>query len=96
MTTLIAVYTNDGCVGRCDAKCYNATHPDCDCICGGRNHGAGLDQAVENTTELAERWLDDYHQAKGLDPTETRSTISPQAQPTLFNLSDYSKLQQIA
>ena len=24
MTTLIAVYTGDGCAGRCDAKCYNA------------------------------------------------------------------------
>jgi hypothetical protein len=24
MTALIAVYTGDGCAGRCDAKCYNA------------------------------------------------------------------------
>lgn len=25
MTTLLAVYDSDGCVGRCDAKCYDAT-----------------------------------------------------------------------
>lgn len=24
---------------RCDAKCYNAKEPKCNCICGGRNHG---------------------------------------------------------
>lgn len=39
--------------GRCDAKCYNARHADCHCICGGRNHGAGLERARENTRELA-------------------------------------------
>jgi hypothetical protein len=54
MTTLIAVYDSDGCVGRCDAKCYEATDPDCDCICGGRNHGVGRAQAVENTAALVD------------------------------------------
>lgn len=39
MTTLLAVYDSDGCVGRCDAKCYDATHAVCDCLCGGE-HGA--------------------------------------------------------
>lgn len=24
---------------QCDAKCMNATGPDCDCSCGGANHG---------------------------------------------------------
>lgn len=58
MTTLIAVYNSEGCVGRCDARCYEATSPDCECICGGKNHGAGKQQAVENTSELAGRWLE--------------------------------------
>ncbi len=66
MTTLIAVYNKSGCVGRCDAKCYDAIHPDCDCICGGRNHGKGLDKAVEQTREECETWLDSYAKAKGL------------------------------
>ena len=49
MTTLIAVYTSDGLVGRCDAKCYEATQPACECICGGRNHGAGIQTAIDHT-----------------------------------------------
>lgn len=60
MTTLIAAYNSEGCIGRCDAKCYNATHPKCDCICGGRNHGAGIQKATDNTRELAEEWIDRY------------------------------------
>jgi len=31
MTTLIAVYTSDGCAGRCDARCYNAAEAACEC-----------------------------------------------------------------
>ena len=53
MTTLIAVYNSEGCVGRCDARCYDAAQLECDCICGGRNHGQGLRQAQEITAEMA-------------------------------------------
>ena len=62
MTTLIAVYDNDACKGRCDARCYEAREPHCDCVCGGRNHGAGLERAVENTRELANGWIETYTQ----------------------------------
>lgn len=48
MSTLIYVGNSSGCVGRCDAKCYDARTPDCDCICGGKNHGAGRQQAQQN------------------------------------------------
>ena len=58
MTTLTAVYNSEGCVGRCDARCYDAAEPDCDCICGGRNHGAGKQQALDNTRELAGEWVE--------------------------------------
>jgi hypothetical protein len=64
--TLMAVYTSDGCEGRCDAKCYNAKEPHCDCICGGMNHGAGLAQATENTRLHAEVMIEKYAGAKGL------------------------------
>ena len=57
MTALIAVYTGDGCAGRCDAKCYNAWGPECHCICRGANHGAGKEEAIENTRELGESCL---------------------------------------
>ncbi len=58
MTALIAVYTGDGCAGRCDAKCYNAWGPECHCICQGGNHGAGRQEAIDNTREMAETWLE--------------------------------------
>lgn len=52
MTTVIAVYNSDGCVGRCDAKCHYATSPACDCICGGRLHGTRGRAVEQNTREL--------------------------------------------
>lgn len=60
MTTLIAAYSSNGCEGRCDAKCHNATNPECDCICGGMNHGVGVQQAIRNTQEYCERWIEAY------------------------------------
>lgn len=75
MATLIAVYNSDGLVGRCDAKCYNAKHPTCDCICGGKNHGAGFQKAMDNTRELFEPWVEAYAKAKGL--TDYRAEVSP-------------------
>lgn len=32
---------------KCGAKCRNATGPNCDCACAGKNHGAGF-PSVEN------------------------------------------------
>jgi len=58
--TLIAVCNSKGCVGRCDAKCYNAAKPECDCICGGANHGRGLDKARANVEVQAVAMLEDW------------------------------------
>jgi hypothetical protein len=54
MTTLIAVYKTFGCVGRCDSRCYEAKSDPktCDCICGGKNHGAGATGAKANARIL--------------------------------------------
>jgi hypothetical protein len=30
----------------CDRSCYDATGPDCDCVCAGVNHGAGRERAL--------------------------------------------------
>ncbi len=67
---LIEVRTSDGVVGRCDAKCYNARHPECECVCGGANHGAGLARALDNTRIMAEVWLEEYARRKGLQEWE--------------------------
>ncbi len=84
MTTLIAVYNSEGCVGRCDAKCYEAAEPDCDCICQGRNQGAGKQQALDNTRELAEGWLE-HARAAGQDITLAELAVDAQHEP-LFSL----------
>lgn len=44
MSTILAIGTADG-IRRCDARCHDATKLTCDCICGGRYHGRGLDNA---------------------------------------------------
>jgi hypothetical protein len=61
MTILMAVYDADSCAGQCDTECYAATEPEprsCSCICGGQNHGAGLNQAIRNTLKYWGQWLD--------------------------------------
>lgn len=63
MTTLIASYNSDGCVGRCDAKCYEATTPGCECICGGKNHGTGQAKAIENTRQFGKDMMREWAKA---------------------------------
>ena len=84
MTTLIAVYNSDGLVGRCDAKCYQATEPACECICGGDNHGAGYARAVDDTRDRSERWLEEAR-ARGWTFDRTELGV-PAAAEALFHL----------
>lgn len=76
MTTAIAVYNSEGCVGRCDARCHNATDPACDCICGGRLHGVGAQNAVaQNTRDLLgdnTELLEEFANLHDLDVTQLR------------------------
>jgi hypothetical protein len=85
MTTLIAVYNSEGCAGRCDARCYDAAEPECDCICGGRNHGAGQEQALDNTRDLAESWLEQAR-ASGQDITRAELAVTAQHEPLFTRL----------
>jgi hypothetical protein len=80
MTALIAVYTGDGCVGRCDAKCYHAWGPECHCICQGANHGAGRQEAIDNTREIAETWLEQVR-ASRRDIVHAEVVISAMHEP---------------
>jgi len=57
MTTLISSESSSGQRRRCDAKCYNAKHDKCTCICGGVNYGVGLQKAVENTRQMVKEFL---------------------------------------
>ena len=83
MTTLIAIYTGDGCIGRCDAKCYNAWGPECHCICQGGNHGAGKQEATASTRELPASWFEQAETAGQIisvpgPPAMHRSPANPQ------------------
>jgi hypothetical protein len=89
MTTLIAIYNSEGCQGRCDAKCYEAHEEECHCICGGRNHGAGQEQALDNTRELAESWLEQAC-ANGQDITHAELAVTAMHEP-LFSLPEVSR-----
>jgi hypothetical protein len=76
MITLISFRSSSGAQGRCDAKCYDAKEPECDCICGGRNHGAGRDKAVENTRELAETMIEENARKHDATPEELNATVN--------------------
>jgi hypothetical protein len=83
MTTVLAVYNRHGFVALCDARCHNAKQPTqlkeprrgcCECICGGANHGLGLNHAVLNVAQrrvgLTPEALEAFAQSRGLDADE--------------------------
>jgi len=80
VVTLIARYASEGCVGRCDAKCYNAEEDECDCICGGANHGAGIQTAMDNTRAYAESWVEKAR-AAGQDVSHIEMAMDAQCEP---------------
>lgn len=59
---------------RCDQRCYGARGGHCDCICGGKNHGAGIDKALDNVREmfLGQNTEDKPDSGKGI-PKVTRA-----------------------
>lgn len=53
MTTILIRKNKDGAItGRCDARCYGAKGKKCNCVCGGFNHGVGLNSAIIITSNL--------------------------------------------
>jgi hypothetical protein len=55
VTTLIYVRYGSGEYHRCDARCYTAREPNCQCICKGANHGIGEAKAVQNVLAYTEK-----------------------------------------
>lgn len=58
MPSVISYHQSGRIAVKCDAHCYNAIGPECHCICGGANHGKGYEQAIENTRELADKFME--------------------------------------
>lgn len=75
MATIIGVYNSGRCIGRCDANCYEGTGERCACICGGKNHGAGLPKAIQNNNEHVGLKLEDVERfaaEHGLQPADLK------------------------
>lgn len=90
MSTLLSINVGDRCIGRCDARCYDAKDTNCDCVCGGMNHGAGEQQAKTNTRDFWIEWTDDYSKKKGL--TRFTARVNPAAlQISLFETSAFAE-----
>lgn len=54
MTTIIIRKNKDGAItGRCDASCYDAKGKKCKCVCGGDNHGVGINDAILFTSQYS-------------------------------------------
>lgn len=61
--TLIYTGNSQGCTGKCDANCYEATQPECKCVCGGRNHGVGHKKALDNTRKYCDVMIEDWNKS---------------------------------
>ena len=55
MTLLEEKDASGNVIGRCDARCYRATEPECVCICRGKNHGVGISKALVNAFEITRK-----------------------------------------
>jgi hypothetical protein len=45
---ILLTQTIRGVTRKCDARCFDAKTWGCHCICGGSNHGVGLEKALQN------------------------------------------------
>jgi len=71
--TTIMTQTNSERSWRCDAKCHNATHEKCTCICGGRYHGAARNGSLE--TLIKERREELLKELGGLEAFKGQRTL---------------------
>lgn len=56
MAALLIVRSGNAVVGACGSRCFNADRTRCWCICGGMNHGVGLERATDNTRAHCAEW----------------------------------------
>ena len=72
MATIISWSNNEGTKGRCDARCHNAKHDKCKCICGGTFHGkarqpGGVEKVIEDKWGEVAKVAEQYAQANGAE-----------------------------
>ena len=79
---IIEVRTEQGVVGRCDANCYDAKGTECHCICGGANHGVGVNVAMEDRQYLSDDEI--LETCKNILHGEKSAVCKPQLQNSLW------------
>jgi len=53
MASLVSLHAKSGkCLAVCNALCYAGTGDRCNCLCGGINHGVGLQTAAAQTLSM--------------------------------------------
>ena len=62
MATIMMRKKDGKITGRCDARCYNAKSKfnKCKCICGGINHGKGINAAITFVADHGKIFKDLY------------------------------------
>ena len=74
MATLLVAGNSEGIHGRCDAKCHDATEPECRCICGGLYHGSrakgGQAELDRRRTEYGNALLEELASRERIPPTQ--------------------------
>jgi len=91
MTALFTIWTNDGRRSACDEPCYNAYDAHCSCVCGGRNHGLGIQRAAQQTARFLPQWVQDLASGslKRLAPIAVaHHSLNALAFPQLARLDD--------
>lgn len=58
---------------RCDSTCHNAQGEDCKCICGGKNHGKGLEVAQRNARRIANVLVEDTKRGETVKVRNSRT-----------------------
>jgi hypothetical protein len=85
MSTLIASGSSGKLRRACNAKCYNAKRPECDCMCGGVNHGVGEIQARQNCRVMGVAWI---QRATRLPYIQKRRLFVPEQGNLFFDAED--------
>lgn len=80
--TLIEAYISGVMIGRCDERCYDAQDDKCHCICGGANHGVGIERAIQNTRARADEWKQAERSRR---KKRVRFVVPPVDQPSLWS-----------
>lgn len=66
MTVLIWELDSEARKRVCNSRCYDAADKKCECICGGRNHGVGYENALKNTWLMQRTMINNHPRTRAI------------------------------